>query len=191
MLSFPALAAAAHRPSLGLMQFDLADAVAVLARTPRTLRTLLHGLSDRWLDATDGPDTWSPRVVVAHLLHADRTNWMVRAAVIRAGDGALLPAFDPDSQFADARSIPLAALLDDFERMRAHNLRELGAWQLDTRALHASGEHPALGAVTLSQLLATWTAHDLAHLVQISRTMARQYEEAVGPWCSYLSVMRR
>lgn len=173
------------------MHFDLADAVAVLERTPRTLRALLHGLPESWLDATEGPGTWSPRIVVAHLLHAERTNWMMRASVLRRGNGDLLPTFDPAPQFTDAVSMPLSALLDDLGRTRAENLRELGAWQLSDPDLQLVGEHPALGPVTLRELLATWTAHDLTHLLQISRTMARQYAEAVGPWCRYLSVMNR
>jgi hypothetical protein len=174
------------------MLFTLADAVAVLERTPLALRALLAGLSRSWTDATEGPGTWSPHVVVAHLRHADRTNWIVRArTILEHGEARAFPAFDRDGQFADGAELPLPALLDDFARVRRDSLLTLGAWHLDHTGLARTGTHPALGRVMLRQLLAAWVAHDLSHLAQISRVMARHYGDDVGPWRTYLPIMER
>ncbi|HYD54233.1 MAG TPA: DinB family protein [Gemmatimonadaceae bacterium] len=170
--------------------FDLESGIAILQRTPQVLRALLGGLPPAWTDADEGPDSWSPYVVVGHLIHGERTDWIPRARLIRAqGPDRRFVPFDRFAQFRDSEGKSLVELLDDFARLRAENLAILAGWQLGERELDLAGEHPALGAVTLRQLLATWTAHDLAHLTQIARTMACQYREAVGPWREYLSVM--
>ena len=174
------------------MDFDLAQGMAVLERTPGTLRALLAGLPPAWTDATEGPDTWSPYVVVGHLIHGERTDWIPRARIILAqGPDRRFVPFDREAQLRESRGKPLDELLEEFSRLRAENLATLAGWQLTDAQLALEGEHPELGPVTLRQLLATWVAHDLAHLNQISRVMAKQYKEAVGPWRRYLGVMER
>jgi hypothetical protein len=172
------------------MDFDLALGVAVLERTPGTLRALLAGLPPAWTDATEGPDTWSPYIVVGHLIHGERTDWIPRARIILAqGVDRRFEPFDREAQFRESRDRPMDELLNEFSLLRMVNLNELFGWELTDRKLALEGEHPELGTVTLRQLLATWVAHDLAHLNQISRVMAKQYKEAVGPWRRYLGVL--
>lgn len=174
------------------MEFDLAAGAAVLERTPHALRALLAGLPPAWTDADEGPETWSPRVVVGHLVHLERTDWIPRARIILAGGPER--RFAPVDRFAQLRedgAMPLDELLDEFARLRDANLATLAGWRLGDAQLALEGEHPHFGPVTLRQLLATWVAHDLAHLAQTARVMAKQYREAVGPWRAYLSVMDR
>jgi len=172
------------------MDFDLPTGIAVLERTPRTLGALLAGLPPAWTDATEGPDTWSPYVVIGHLIHGERTDWMPRARIILAqGPDRRFTPYDRLAQFRESQGRPLEHLLDEFAGLRASNLATLTGWQLTDAQLALTGEHPAFGSVTLRQLLATWVAHDLAHLVQVARVMATQYRDAVGPWRAYLSVM--
>ena len=172
------------------MAFDLDNGISILERTPQTLSALLSGLSPAWTDATEGPDTWSPTVVIGHLIQGERTDWIARAEIILAqGANRRFTPFDRFAQFKDSAGKPLAELLDEFARLRAANLSTLKSWQLDDAKLALTGEHPAFGEVTLQQLLSTWVAHDLGHIVQISRVMAKQYRDAVGPWREYLSVM--
>ena len=174
------------------MEFDLATGSAVLERTPATLRALLAGLPRPWIDATEGPDTWSPYVVVGHLIHGERTDWMPRAEIILAQrpDRRFTP-YDRFAQFRESQGKSLEQLLDEFAQLRAANLRILTGWQLTEAQLALTGEHPEFGPVTLRQLLATWVAHDLGHLAQVTRVMAKQYRDAIGPWRAYLSIMDR
>ena len=170
------------------MDFDLATGAAALARTPQTLRAMLAGLPPEWTDATEGPRTWSPRMVVGHLAHGERENWIPRARLIL--EGGAQRRFTPfDRLPPHAVEPPLDVLLDDLARLRASNLATLAAWELTESQLALEGEHPEFGPVTLRQLLATWVAHDLSHVAQIARVMARQYADAVGPWRAYLRVM--
>jgi len=145
-----------------------------------------------WTDANEGPDTWSPFDVVGHLIQGERTDWIPRARMIlEEGRSRAFEPFDRFAQFRDSEGKTLDALLDEFGRLRAQSLATLKAWQLTDAQLALEGEHPVFGAVTLRQLLATWTAHDVSHLAQISRVMAKQYRDAVGPWRAYLPVMDR
>jgi hypothetical protein len=174
------------------VEFDLRVATPVLERTPATLRTLLEGLPSAWTDANEGPDTWSPFDIVGHLIQGERTDWIPRARMIlEEGRSRAFEPFDRFAQFRDSEGKSLAELLDEFERLRAQSLATLKGWQLTDTQLALEGEHPVFGAVTLRQLLATWTAHDVGHLAQISRVMARQYRDAVGPWRAYLPIMDR
>jgi hypothetical protein len=184
-------AAGASLPMEGRgMDFELSQGIAVLERTPQTLRAMLHGLPPAWTEGTEGPDTWSPFVVVGHLIHGERTDWIARARIILAqGEDRRFTPYDRFAQFRESAGRPLGALLDEFAALRQANLATLAGWQLGERELALTGEHPAFGSVTLRQLLATWVAHDLGHTVQIARVMARQYREAVGPWEAYLSVL--
>lgn len=174
------------------MEFDLQTAVAVLERTPQTLRAMLAGLPAEWTDANEGPETWSPYVIVGHLASGERSNWIPRARVILAqGPDRGLPSFDRFAMFHESEGKSLAELLDEFESLRAENLAMVAGWHLTDAELGLQGEHPQFGQVTLRQLLSTWTAHDLAHIAQIARVMAKQYRDAVGPWRAFLPIMDR
>jgi DinB superfamily len=174
-----------------LTEFSLAEAVAVLTRTPATLDALLRGLPNTWVHCNEGKDTWSALDIVGHLICGERTDWMPRVRIILE-NGEARP-FDPFDRFAQSRESQgksLEQLLDEFARLRSENLAALQALNLQPQDLTLRGTHPALGVVTLSQLLATWAVHDLTHLHQLSRVMARRYGEAVGPWSAYLGVLK-
>jgi len=174
------------------MDFDLTAGIAILERTPATFRAMLAGLPPAWTDADEGPETWSPYVIVGHLIHGERTDWMARARIILAqGPERRFEPYDRFAQFHESRGKSLADLLDELERLRAENLAALAGWRLTDAQLALEGEHPEFGAVTLRQLLATWVAHDLGHVAQTARVMAKQYRDAVGPWRAYLPVMDR
>jgi hypothetical protein len=173
------------------MAHNLDHTVQLLARTPPTLDALLRDLPQTWTSVNEGENTWSAFDIVGHLIHGERTDWMPRAKMILQFTETR--AFDPFDRFAQARESEgksLEQLLDEFARLRRENLTELRALNLRPEDLARRGRHPALGAVTLSELLATWPAHDLTHLHQISRVMAHQYREAVGPWSQYLGVLQ-
>jgi hypothetical protein len=170
--------------------FVIEEAVAILARTPATLDALLRGLPERWIMSNEGGDTWSPFDVVGHLIHGDRTDWIPRARIIlEHGEARVFDKFDRFAQFAASKGRTLPALLDEFAAVRRENIHELAALRLTDAELDRRGRHPGLGVVTLRQLLATWVAHDLDHVVQISRAMARRYTDEVGPWHAYLRVL--
>lgn len=174
------------------MEFDLSAGVAVLERTPATLRALLAGLPSGWLHATEGPETWSPYDVVGHLVHGERTDWIPRARLIlEQGDDRRFTPVDRFAQFREGEGNSLTQLLDELAELRQANLATLAGWDLTDAQLDLKGRHPEFGPVTLRQLLAAWVAHDLGHIGQISRVMAKQYRAAVGPWRAYLSVMER
>ena len=174
------------------MDFDLAHGIAVLERTPQTLRAMLAGLPPTWTDADEGPGTWSPWAIVGHLIHAERTDWIARAELILApGAARRFTPFDREAQFRESRGRSLGELIDEFATVRVENLKTVSGWRLTEAQLALTGEHPELGLVTLRQLLATWVAHDLGHVAQSSRVMGRQYRDAVGPWRAYLPVMDR
>ena len=174
------------------MTFDVGDGIAILERTPATFRALLTGLSDAWITANEGPETFSPFDNLGHLIHGERTDWIPRARIILA-QGANR-TFEPYDRFAQARESQgktLATLLDEFAALRAENIATLRSWELSERELSLEGDHPSLGTVTLCQLLATWVAHDLGHLAQTARVMAKRHREAVGPWRAYLPILDR
>jgi hypothetical protein len=172
--------------------FDLEAGVAVLERTPVTLRELLAGLPSPWVNGDEGPETWSPYVVVGHLVHGERADWIPRARIILGqGPNRRFEPFDRFAQFRESKGKSLEKLLDEFAELRRENLATLDGWHLTAAHLALEGEHPELGAVTLAQVLATWVAHDLGHIAQIARVMAKQYRDAIGPWRAYLPVMDR
>lgn len=174
------------------MDFDLAAGIAVLTRTPSVLRALLAGLPEEWTSRNEGPETWSPFDVVGHLIDGEETDWMPRArSILAQGTERRFEPFDRFRHLRINRGKTLGELLDRFAELRARNLRELQGLRLTREQLRLAGEHPQLGTVTLEQLLATWVVHDLGHLGQIVRVMAKQYGEAVGPWAAYLSVLHR
>ena len=173
------------------MEHDLTQTISLLGRTPAVLNALLRGLPESWTSGNEGADTWSAFDVVIHLIHCERADWMPRARIImQSGESKTFEPFDRLGHRRESRGKPLAELLDEFARLRSENLDDLRAMNLRPEDLERRGRHPSLGVVTLSQLLATWAAHDLTHLHQISRVMAYQYRDAVGPWGVYLGVLQ-
>jgi hypothetical protein len=170
--------------------FALDEATAVLARTPAALDALLRGLPDGWIQAHEGGETWSPFDVIGHLIHGDQTDWVPRARIIlEHGEARAFEKFDRFAQVELSKGRTLDSLLDEFAVLRRATLRDLTALEITEADLERRGTHPGLGVVTLGQLLATWVAHDLDHVVQVARVMARQYSDAVGPWRAYLRVI--
>ena len=172
------------------MEFDLVHAADILRRTPATLSVLLLDVGDSWTRATEGPDTFSPFDVVGHLIDGEETDWIPRARIILARSGP--PRFEPYDRFRHRSRNPgrsMGSLLDEFRGLRDANLQLLRSWNLTPEDLELPGEHPSLGAVTLAQLLAAWVVHDLGHIAQVVRVMAKQYRTAVGPWVPYLPVL--
>jgi DinB superfamily len=174
------------------MEFQIEHATEVLRRTPATLNSLLRHLSDAWLLQNEGPQTWSPYDIVGHLIHGEETDWIPRARIIiEDGEARPFEPFDRFAMFEKSKGKSIAELLDTFERLREVNLRELEMMKLTPAMLEKRGRHPELGVVTLRQLLATWVVHDLGHVGQVVRVMAKQYREEVGPWQDYLPVLVR
>jgi hypothetical protein len=174
------------------MTFELARATEVLGRTPAALRAMLSGLSPDWLHATEGPDTWSPYIIVGHLVNGERTNWIPRArCILEQGADRRFPPFDRFAQLHESQGKSVDDLLGEFAELRAESLRTLAEWRLGSAELALEGEHPAFGTVSLRQLLSTWVVHDLGHVAQVARVMAKQYREAVGPWRAYLPLLDR
>jgi hypothetical protein len=172
------------------MEHNLPHTISLLSRTPTALDALLRDLPEMWTIRNEGENTWSAFDVLGHLIHGELTDWMPRARmVLQFGESKTFDTFDRRAQERDSVGKSMDQLLDEFARLRAKNLDELRALNLRSEDLEMSGRHPALGVVTLSQLLATWAVHDLTHLHQISRVMAHQYREAAGPWNKYLGVL--
>jgi hypothetical protein len=172
--------------------YRLDEAAAILSRTPGILRAWLAGLPEPWIRATEGPGTWSPFDVVGHLIHGERTDWLPRTEhLLEHGEAAAFPVFDRTAMFDASKGKSLADLLDTFDALRSANLALLRSKALTESDLDRRGRHPEFGPVTLRQHLATWVAHDLSHLAQIARVMAKRYEKEVGPWTAYLSILSR
>lgn len=174
------------------MEFQLDQATEILRRTPATLNSLLHQLPNEWALSNEGPDSWSPFDVIGHLIHGEESDWIPRAKIILGyGEDRPFAPFDRFAMFERSRGKSLSDLLTTFERLRAESLKELEKMNLTPEMLRKRGRHPELGVVTLSQLLSTWVVHDLGHVGQIVRVMAKQYDEAVGAWRDYLPVLSR
>ena len=173
------------------MEHKLQQTISLLTRTPAALDALLRDLPEGWTLRNEGENTWSAYDVVGHLIHCERTDWMPRARIVlQFGETRAFEPFDRLGHVRESEGKPLEQLLDEFAGLRSENLAELRALNLKPEDLERRGLHPSLGDVTLSQLLATWAAHDLTHLHQLSRVMAHQYREAVGPWSAYLGVLQ-
>src|SRR5438270_11431754 len=171
-------------------EFNLAEAIEVLTRTPATLNVLLRGLPDVWVRSNEGKDTWSAFDIVGHLIFGERTDWIPRLRIIlESGDARAFDPFDRFAQFKESQGKSLQELLDDFARLRKENVTALQALNLHAEDLSRRGRHPALGIVTVSELLAAWVVHDFTHAHQLSRVMAYQYRHAVGPMSAYLGVL--
>jgi hypothetical protein len=172
------------------MEFQLEEAIPVLERTPAVLSALLADLSPRWIGTREDPEAWSPGEILGHLIHGERTDWIPRARIILKQES--YRRFDPFDRFAEHKSDrSLGDRLAEFAELRAGNVATLRGWNLKEKDMELTGEHPELGIVTMHQLLATWVVHDTSHIAQITRTMARAYTEAVGPWTKYFRVLQR
>ena len=172
------------------MRFDLQETIAVLSCTPASLNALLRELPESWILGNEGARTWSPFDIVGHLIHGERTDWLPRARrIMEEGESRAFDPFDRLAQEQQSQGKSLPQLLDEFAQLRCENLDALRGLNLQPQDFNRRGLHPALGVVTLSQLLATWAVHDLTHLHQLSRVMAYQYGEVVGPWSAYLGVL--
>jgi DinB family protein len=173
------------------MEHNLNNTISILTRTPAALSALLCDLPEMWTLRNEGENTWSAFDVVGHLVNSERTNWMPRAKLLlQFGDTRIFDPFDRWAQVRESQGKSLGQLLSEFARLRSENLGELRALNLQQEDLARRGRHPALGVVTLSELLASWAAHDLTHVHQISRIMAHQYRDAVGPWSRFLGVLQ-
>ena len=171
------------------MDYTVDGAREVLRRTPDTLRALLADIPDDWLHGREAPDAWSPYQVCGHLLHIEETDWIDRTKVIlEHGTTRVFDPVDREAGFARFAGRSLIDLLDRFREQRQSNLEEL-VTLVRPGVLDQRGVHPDFGEVTLAQLLATWTVHDLNHLNQIVKTMAKAYRDAVGPWRAFLPVL--
>jgi uncharacterized damage-inducible protein DinB len=172
------------------MNFDLDDGMAVLERTPSVLRALLEGLPRGWVEGNEGPETWSAFDIVGHLIHGERTDWISRSRrLLEHGTEKPFEPFDRFAQFEASKGKSIGELLEEFADLRERNLETLREMSLGAEDFDKNGMHPELGTVTLRELLATWVTHDLGHLAQISRAMAKQYGDEVGPWAAYLSIL--
>jgi hypothetical protein len=173
-----------------MINFNLKEAIEILERTPAVLRSLLDGLSDRWIYNNEGGESWNPYDTVGHLIHGEKKDWIQRAKLIlEYGEKKPFEPFDRFAQFKDSEGKTLNDLLEEFEKLRNENIDVLNKLNLNENDFNKKGIHPEFGKVTLKQLLSTWAVHDLSHIRQISRVMAKQYKNEIGPWGKYLAVM--
>ncbi len=171
------------------MHFDLNKSLEILEKTPLVIETMLGGLSGEWTKNNEGTGTWSPYDIVGHLIHGEKTDWVLRMEIIlsESPDKTFEP-FDRFAQFEESKGKTLKQLLNEFKELRKHNIQQLRSKQLTEEILKQTGIHPVFGQVTLKQLLSTWVVHDLNHIAQIARVMAKQYQTEVGPWKEYLRI---
>jgi hypothetical protein len=173
------------------MEFNLARSIEILERTPDVLISLLQNLSPDWTTKNEGGETWSAFDVIGHLIHGERTDWTQRLEIILSETGEnKFKVFDRFAQFEESKGKTLNQLLDEFKSVRNKNIEIIKSKNLTSADENKKGIHPSFGEVTLSQLLSTWTAHDLGHIAQICRVMAKQYKEAVGPWIEYMRILK-
>ena len=173
-----------------MVNFNLKDAKEILERTPVVLISLLSGLSDRWIYNNEGGESWNPYDIVGHLIHGEKKDWIQRAKIILGyGEDKPFEPFDRFAQFKDSEGKTLNDLLEEFATLRKSNINVLNKLNLDENDFNKKGIHPEFGKVTLKQLLSTWVVHDLSHIRQISRVMAKQYKNEIGPWKKYLPVI--
>jgi len=174
------------------MSFSVQDALDILERTPKVIANLTRHMPEKIIHATEGPDTWSPFDILGHLLHGEKTDWIPRMQIILSdSEKKTFEPYDRFAQFTDSKGKSFLQLLEEFETLREVNIKTLKAANPSLSDLGKKGIHPAFGEVTLSQLLATWAVHDLNHLAQLSRVMAKQYSEEVGPWKAYLGILNK
>ncbi len=174
------------------MTFDIDQAIEILERTPAVIETLLKGLSDEWLKNNEGDNTWSPYVIVGHLIHGEKKDWIPRVKIMLSdAENKTFEPFDRFAQMQGNQEKTIDELLAEFKMLRSENLQELESLHIDNSHLTSKGIHPELGEVNLRELLATWVVHDLGHISQISRVMAKQYKGEVGAWKEYLGILKK
>ena len=172
------------------MLYSLEKSYEILARTPAVLNALLAGVSEEWVMNNEGPETFSPYDVVGHLVHGEKTDWIVRIKIIlEYGNSRTFDLFDRFAQYKDSEGKTLLQLLDEFEQLRKENIHWLKSLNLSASDLDKTGIHPVLGEVTMRHLLATWAVHDLTHIAQITRVMAKQYKKEIGPWTDFFRIL--
>ena len=173
------------------MSFSISKSIEILERTPLVLESLLNGISEDWIYHNEGENTWSPYDVVGHLIHGEKTDWIPRAKIILTNSpNKIFTPFDRFAQLNDTRKLSITELIQEFKVLRTQNIEELKSLDIDNETtLSEIGIHPEFGEVTLKELLATWTVHDLSHIAQISRVMAKQYKDEVGPWIKYIRML--
>ena len=173
------------------MTFNLDKAIEILERTPLVVETMLKGISDEWIHASEGGETWSPYDIVGHYIHGEKTDWLPRMEIILSDKSQKkFESFDRFAQLKDSKGKSLQQLLDGFKALRKENVKKLRAKNLRAKDLLKKGIHPAFGEVTLAELLSTWVVHDLNHIAQIARVMAKQYQSETGPWKQYLKILQ-
>jgi hypothetical protein len=174
------------------VNFSLERSIEILERTPGVLDTMLNNVSSSWTSPNEGGDSWSVYDVVGNLIHGEKTDWIPRARIILSeSSNKAFESFDRFAQFEASKGKSLDQLLAEFKEARKKNIAELRSWNLQEKDFTKKGIHPAFGDVTLAQLLSTWVVHDLNHIAQISRVMAKQYKTAVGPWVEYLGILNK
>ena len=171
------------------MNFSLQNSILILERTPNVLSALLTDLPIEWTSSNEGENTWSPFDILGHLIHGEETDWIPRTEIILKKTGEPFTPFDRFAQFEKSKDKTLTELLDKFQKLRKKNILKLKGFEISDRDLELIGTHPELGAVSLKNLLAAWTAHDLSHISQITRVMAKQYKGEVGIWTEYMKIM--
>ena len=173
------------------MQYDVSKAIEILERTPKVLSTLLSGISEEWTENNEGENTWSPYDVIGHLVHGEEVDWLVRTKIILEFEGAkTFEPFDRFAQFEKSKGKSIDQLLGEFTQLRKANLQAFKSLNISESDLDKKGSHPGLGTITLRNMLSSWVAHDLGHIAQISRVMAKQYSSEIGPWHEYLAIMK-
>lgn len=173
------------------MNFDISKSIEILSRTPETLEKLLNGLSDEWLYNNEGGESWSPYDIVGHLVHGEKTDWPERTQIILFSEDKHFRSFDRTAMFEESKGKSIIDLLGEFRTLREKNISKILSYNLDDDKLNMKGIHPKFGEVTLRQLVSTWVVHDLSHLAQITRVMAKQYKDEVGPWIEYIPILTK
>lgn len=172
------------------MEYQLEKAIEILERTPKVLSSLLEGISMEWASKNEGLDTWSPYDVIGHLVHGEKTDWMPRLEIVLTdGINKTFEPYDRFAQFKMSQGKDLSQLLSEFESLRDQNLKTLRSKNLTPKDLTRTAIHPSLGTINLKNMLAAWVIHDLGHIAQVSRVMAKQYKNEIGPWTQYLTIV--
>ncbi len=172
------------------MKYSHEESYLILERTPLVLKALLSNLSAEWIMSNEGPETFSPYDVIGHLIEGEKTDWAVRAKIILTfGLSKPFEPWDRFAQYENSKPKTLDELLDEFETVRKENMTWFRSLHLSEDDLNKKGMHPVLGEVTLRNLLSTWVVHDLTHIAQVTRVMAKQYKEEMGPWPEFFRIL--